>query len=68
MFVSGFRSDVGNHHAVRVTDGEASRVFTVTVVDDALTRECLPVSLEPHRHRELVHLVVGKPRTEESNL
>lgn len=60
--------DVGHHRPLNVTDEEAGSVDAVAVVDNAYRRLLLYLSLEPHRHRELVHFIVGKPRTQERNL
>ena len=51
-----------------MTDQEASRVDAVTVVDNALRGGLFSLSLEPHRHSELAHFVVGKPRTKKGYL
>ena len=63
-----FCGDVGDYAVICMADQEASRVDAVTVVDNALRGGLFSLSLEPHRHSELVHFVVGKPSSQEGNL
>jgi len=62
------RGDVGRHFVSGVTDEEAGRVEAVAIIDNALRRDLLSLSLEPYRDSEFVLFSNGKPRTKKGYL
>ena len=59
---------MANDFLLHMTNKESGRLKAIGVVDDALRTPVLLSALEPHRHCELVYLIVGKPRSHERNL